>query len=136
MIGGPRKSKLWVALVLALLGLSSFLPLVPAASAAGGGQYPTFILSVDGHGVSSPGCNPAAGGTCSISITTSDQYDVIVFFTQCNTAAPVGTATPSDTGSLTWNTRDAFSAVGSRNQGEYWAYASGPLSSDTLTVTF
>ncbi|MGD0637916.1 MAG: hypothetical protein ABSA72_07740, partial [Nitrososphaerales archaeon] len=133
---GPRNSKPMVALVVTLLCLSSFLPLVPAASAAGGGQYPTSILSVDGHGVSAGGCNPGAGGTCSIPITTSEPYDVIVFFTQCNTGVPVGSATPSDTGSLTWSARYAFAAVGGRNQGEYWAYAPGPLSSDTLTVTF
>jgi hypothetical protein len=88
-------------------------------------------LSVDSHGIGTNGVSPTT-----VSVTTSETNDVIVVMVMCNAGV---TSMSISGGGLTWNTRTTFSGtydVGSRSGAEFWAYSSGTLSSQTISVTY
>ncbi|HMD78817.1 MAG TPA: hypothetical protein VKF39_02420 [Nitrososphaerales archaeon] len=102
-------------------------------------RNPTVILGasleLDGHAVSSSSCT----SPCTLSISTTLPYDVIVVLVEGN-AGGVSCSLPTDTQGLSWKIRTACAdtPAGSPGQmayGAYWAVASSPLSSDTVSVT-
>lgn len=104
---------------------------------------------VGGAGVN----NSGVGTSATIKFTTPSAGDIIVILIYAinfptSTSAPAGISTVADGASLTWTprgTRHSYTCLTScgpfsnnsiEAQDIYWAYSSGALTSDTITVTY
>ena len=93
------------------------------------------MISVDTHGDNAGAGTVCASSPCSVSVTTHNANELVVVFVLGNSCASTCSITISG-GGLSWNTRIASQAVGTRQGAEFWAVAPSKLSSSSISVTY